>query len=169
MLEKYRRFQIKPGDMLHGQWVGRWYSGLTNEKPWNSSWSRLDISSWSGGVSSGGMRVKKRSKFSASRPHCRGEERDGGMHWVWWRVRGRKQGQQQTTKREKREIQLKYGINQSNHSQPKLWNSIGLNESSGHSGSSLVTTLTSLSFTFVRVVTNGRRWLCCGNEELNHI
>lgn len=27
--------------------------------------------------------------------------------------------------REKREIQLKYGINQSNHSQPKLWISIG--------------------------------------------
>lgn len=65
-----------------GQWLVWGYSGLTNEKSWNSSWSKLAISSWSGGVSSGGWRVKKRSKFSASRPHChlgeRERERGGG-------------------------------------------------------------------------------------------
>lgn len=76
---------MQPRDASHGQGVGWMYSGLTNEKPRNSSWSRLDMSSWSGGVSSGGWRVKKRSKFSASRPHCRGEERHGRMEWVWWR------------------------------------------------------------------------------------
>lgn len=101
---------VQPSDMWHGQWVVWGYSGLTNEKPWNSSWSRLAISSWSGGVSSGGWRVKKRSKFSASRPHCREEERreremeremGGRMEWVWWRMRGKK-GQQETTKRKKR-------------------------------------------------------------------
>lgn len=105
---------VQPSDMWHGQWVEWGYSGLTNEKPWNSSWSRLAISSWSGGVSSGGWRVKKRSKFSASRPHCRGEERErerekdgererygGRMAWVWWGM-WRNKGQQQTTKRKKR-------------------------------------------------------------------
>lgn len=67
----------------HGQWIEWGYSGLTNEKPWNSSWSRLAISSWSGGVSTGGLRVKKRSKFSASRPHCHGEEREGKKRGGW--------------------------------------------------------------------------------------
>lgn len=47
-------------------------SGLIKENPWNSSWSRFWITSSSGGVSTGGWRVKKRSKFSASRPHCWG-------------------------------------------------------------------------------------------------
>lgn len=46
--------------------------GLIKENPWNSSWSRFWITSSSGGVSTGGWRVKKRSKFSASRPHCWG-------------------------------------------------------------------------------------------------
>lgn len=45
-------------------------SGLIKENPWNSSWSRFWMTSSSGGVSTGGWRVKKRSKFSASRPHC---------------------------------------------------------------------------------------------------
>lgn len=57
--------------------------GLMYEKPWNSSWSRFWITSWSGGVRTGGWRVKKRSKFSASRPHCGEDERreiwDGKM------------------------------------------------------------------------------------------
>lgn len=46
--------------------------GLIKENPWNSSWSRFWITSSSGGVSTGAWRVKKRSKFSASRPHCWG-------------------------------------------------------------------------------------------------
>ncbi len=57
--------------------------GLIYEKPWNSSWSRFWITSWSGGVRTGRWRVKKRSKFSASRPHCGEDERremwDGKM------------------------------------------------------------------------------------------
>lgn len=67
----------------HGQWVAKWYSGLTNVKPWNSSWSKLAISSLSGGVSSAGWRVKKRSKFSASRPHCRGRGERGERERKW--------------------------------------------------------------------------------------
>lgn len=51
------------------------YSGFMKEKPSNSSWSRFMMTSWSGGVRTGGWRVKKRSKFSASRPHCRRERR----------------------------------------------------------------------------------------------
>lgn len=111
-----------------------------------------------GGSAQGGC-VWKSDQSSLHHAHTAVERRDEGMDWVSWRVRERKQGQQKT----KREIQLKYGINQSNHSQQKLWNFIGLNESSGHTGSSLVTTLTSFSFTFVRVVTNGSRWLCSGD------
>jgi len=56
-------------------------------------------------------------------------ERDGrgmeGGEWVWWGMWG---GEKRTTtkgQREKREIQLKHGINQSNHAQSKLWISIG--------------------------------------------
>lgn len=124
---------VQPSDVWHGHWVLSGYSGLTNEKPWNSSWSRLAISSESGGVSSGGWRVKKRSKFSASRPHCRGEERggdrerdgEGGVSWM----RDVKKKRDNNKQREKREIQLKHGINQSNRSQPKLWISIGLHVS----------------------------------------
>lgn len=55
------------------------YCGLIKENPWNSSWSRFWITSSSGGVSTGGWRVKKRSKFSASRPHCWGGW--GGMKY----------------------------------------------------------------------------------------
>lgn len=51
------------------------YSRFMKEKPSNSSWSRFMMTSWSGGVRTGGWRVKKRSKFSASRPHCRRERR----------------------------------------------------------------------------------------------
>lgn len=108
-----------------GQWIEWGYSGLTNEKPWNSSWSRLAISSWSGGVSSGGWRVKKRSKFSASRPHCGGErrrERDGErerggerMAWIWWSEGCREKMDTKQTKRKKRERQLK-PTNQISHS-----------------------------------------------------
>lgn len=59
-------------------------SALIKENPWNSSWSRFWITSSSGGVSTGGWRVKKRSKFSASRPHCwggRGRAVNMGEGW----------------------------------------------------------------------------------------
>lgn len=134
-------FLVQPSDMCdrRGQWIEWGYSGLTNEKPWNSSWSRLAISSWSGGVSSGGWRVKKRSKFSASRPHCGGEREremergrwgEDGVNMMEWGM-SRKNGHQ-TNKEEKKERQLKHGINQSNQSQPRLWISIGPYESQWH-------------------------------------
>lgn len=71
------------------------YCGLIKENPWNSSWSRFWITSSSGGVSTGGWRVKKRSKFSASRPHCWGgwggmkyRGGGGGEEWGWTEVDG---------------------------------------------------------------------------------
>lgn len=99
---------VEASDMWHGQWVVWGYSGLTNEKPWNSSWSRLAISSWSGGVSSGRWRVKKRSKFSASRPHCHEEERErkrgmeGEMDAGWSEFDEFVKKKRTTTKRKKR-------------------------------------------------------------------
>lgn len=44
-------------------------SELTKENPSNSDWSIFLMTSWSGGVRTGGWRVKNRSKFSAFRPH----------------------------------------------------------------------------------------------------
>lgn len=44
-------------------------SELTKENPSNSDWSMFLMTSWSGGVRTGGWRVKNRSKFSAFRPH----------------------------------------------------------------------------------------------------
>lgn len=44
--------------------------GLMNEKPANSAWSMLAMTSSSGGVSCGWVRVKNLSKFSAALPHC---------------------------------------------------------------------------------------------------
>lgn len=60
-----------------------------------------------------------------------GGERDCGMEWVWWGMQ-RKQKENNKQQREKREIQLKHGVNQSNHSQPKLWISIGPYASQWH-------------------------------------
>lgn len=47
--------------------------GLIKENPANSAWSMLAITSSSGGVSWGWVRVKNLSKFSAPLPHCRKE------------------------------------------------------------------------------------------------
>jgi len=44
-------------------------SEVTKENPSNSDWSIFLMTSWSGGVRTGGWRVKNRSKFSAFRPH----------------------------------------------------------------------------------------------------
>lgn len=52
--------------------------GLMKENPENSAWSMLAMTSSSGGVSWGWVRVKNLSKFSAPLPHCRkkrGKER----------------------------------------------------------------------------------------------
>jgi hypothetical protein len=46
--------------------------GLMKEKPEKSAWSMLAMTSWSGGVSWGWVRVKNLSKFSAPLPHCEG-------------------------------------------------------------------------------------------------
>lgn len=160
--------------MWQCQWAVWGYSGLTYEKPWNSSWSRLAISSWSGGVSSGGWRVKKRSKFSASRPHCHGEERvrqrwgegHGGCSEFWWRM-WRKTDVDRQHQREKRERQLKHGINQSNRSQSELWISIGPRVSQWYLSFIIGDYADKSQFAFVRVVPNGRRWLGSGDERAN--
>ncbi len=47
--------------------------GLMKENPANSAWSMFAITSSSGGVSWGWVRVKNLSKFSAPLPHCRKE------------------------------------------------------------------------------------------------
>lgn len=47
--------------------------GLMKENPANSAWSMLAMTSSSGGVSCGWVRVKNLSKFSAPLPHCRKE------------------------------------------------------------------------------------------------
>lgn len=52
--------------------------GLMKEKPANSLWSMLAMTSWSGGVSMGWVRVKNLSKFSAPLPHC--NKRGNGFH-----------------------------------------------------------------------------------------
>lgn len=44
--------------------------GLMKENPANSAWSMLVMTSSSGGVSWGWVRVKNLSKFSAPLPHC---------------------------------------------------------------------------------------------------
>lgn len=49
--------------------VGCINCGLMKEKPANSAWSMLLITSSSGGVSWGWVRVKNLSKFSAPLPH----------------------------------------------------------------------------------------------------
>lgn len=55
----------------------------------------------------------------------RGErERDAGRGWSEF-DEGCEEKKDNKRQREKREIQLKHDINQSNHSQPKLWISIG--------------------------------------------
>lgn len=48
--------------------------GLMKENPANSAWSMLAMTSSSGGVSWGWVRVKNLSKFSAPLPHCRKRE-----------------------------------------------------------------------------------------------
>lgn len=50
--------------------------GLMKENPANSAWSMLAITSSSGGVSWGWVRVKNLSKFSAALPHCRKETQE---------------------------------------------------------------------------------------------
>lgn len=57
--------------------------GLMKEKSANSAWSMLAMTSSSGGVSWGWVRVKNLSKFSAALPHWKkrdtGEGLDGGQ------------------------------------------------------------------------------------------
>lgn len=96
-----------------------------------------------------------------------GWEREAGGGWSEIDEGCRGQNDSNEQQREKREIQLKHGINQSDHSQPKLWSSIGPHGSQRHLGSSLVTTLTNLISAFVRVVSNDRRWLGLGDERSN--
>lgn len=56
--------------------------GLIKEKPANSLWSMLAMTSWSGGVSMGWVRVKNLSKFSAPLPHCNQRGNRMGMHYI---------------------------------------------------------------------------------------
>lgn len=55
--------------------------GLMKEKPANSLWSMLEITSWSGGVSTGWVRVKNLSKFSAALPHWKRWQEQRGLFW----------------------------------------------------------------------------------------
>lgn len=59
-------------------------------------------------------------------------ERDGGGGWSEFDEGCEEKKDNKKRQREKREIQLKHGINQSNHSQPKLWISIGPNVRQWH-------------------------------------
>lgn len=161
-------FLVQPSDMYdrRGQWIEWGYSGLTNEKPWNSSWSRLAISSWSGGVSSGGWRVKKRSKFSASRPHCGGEREreiergrwgEDGVNMMEWgmsrkkwtpnKQRGKKR---KTTKTWHQPIKSVTAETVDFHW--SIWKPVTFQHPS------LVTTLTNDSSAFESLVNNGGLW-----------
>lgn len=70
--------------------------GLMKENPANSAWSMLAITSSSGGVSWGWVRVKNLSKFSAALPHCRKktQEKQKFRYKVWqitWSVQADRQ------------------------------------------------------------------------------
>ena len=69
------RFQHPPYMLLTSD--GCTNCGLMKENPANSAWSMFAITSSSGGVSWGWVRVKNLSKFSAPLPHC-GKDRSRG-------------------------------------------------------------------------------------------
>lgn len=56
--------------------------GLMKEKLANSAWSMLAMTSSSGGVSWGWVRVKNLSKFSAPLPHWKRERERGEKDWT---------------------------------------------------------------------------------------
>lgn len=80
--------------------------GLMKENPANSAWSMLAITSSSGGVSWGWVRVKNLSKFSAPLPHCRKERQekeklDIRYVKITWEVQADRQNRTDTKKLER--------------------------------------------------------------------
>lgn len=70
-----RLFFIGPSHTTLWSDDGWMNSGFMNENPANSLWSMLAMTSWSGGVSIGCVRVKNLSKFSAALPLCESKAR----------------------------------------------------------------------------------------------
>lgn len=68
-----QRFSHPSHSLLLSDGCTNW--GLMKENPANSAWSMLAITSSSGGVSWGWVRVKNLSKFSAALPHCKKTKR----------------------------------------------------------------------------------------------
>lgn len=78
--------------------------GLMKEKLANSAWSMLAMTSSSGGVSWGWVRVKNLSKFSAALPHWKKRETGKGLVGCWrmqtrrWLMRRAGRGQRNKSK-----------------------------------------------------------------------